>query len=93
VDNTEIISEIAGEIVRYLMAHEKAADTLEGVAGWWITQRYFETSLELVLKALELLCQQGIICVVPLVDGNLLYSLNKGKALGWGGDTVPRNVN
>ena len=73
------ISIIADEIVRYLMTHDKAADTLEGVARWWILRQRIEESQQQVKKALELLCREGVVKAVPLVGGELLYSLNKER--------------
>ncbi|MEN8133461.1 MAG: hypothetical protein ABFS45_25510 [Pseudomonadota bacterium] len=73
------ISIIAAEIIRYLMSHDKAADTLKGVAQWWISRQRIEESQLQVRNALELLCRQGVLKVVPLVGGELLYSLNKAR--------------
>lgn len=71
------ISKIAAEIVHYLMIHDKAADTLEGVTQWWIARQRIEESQQEVRKALELLCRQGVVKTVPIAGGKLLYSLNK----------------
>jgi hypothetical protein len=77
-DHTEKrIPEIAGEIVSYLTAHRKAADTLEGVAGWWITRHRVEESQKRVQEALDLLVAQGKVNREPLADGRMLYSLNE----------------
>lgn len=74
----ERISKIAAEIVHYLTAHDNAADTLEGVTRWWIARQRIEESQQQVQKALEFLCEQGMVKSLSLPDGELLYSLNKG---------------
>jgi len=71
------IPEIADEIASYLTAHRKAADTLEGVAGWWITRHRVEESQQRVREALDLLVAQGKVNREPLADGGMLYSLNQ----------------
>jgi hypothetical protein len=35
------------EILRYLIAHEDARDTLEGIAKWWVDQSNEYTSAEI----------------------------------------------
>ena len=71
------ISEIADEIIRYLSAHQNAADSLEGVAQWWISRQRIQESTEQVKKALDLLCEKGLVNATPLVGRNMIYSLNK----------------
>ena len=71
------VSKVADEIIRYLDAHENAADTLEGVAQWWISRQRIQEALEQVQKALDFLCEEGIVKATPVVGGKILYSLNK----------------
>ncbi len=80
------IPEIAEEISSYLSAHRKAADTLEGVAGWWITRHRVEESQQRVQEALDLLVRQGKVNCLRLSDGRLLYSLNESLNEGASGD-------
>lgn len=71
------VSKVADEIIRYLGAHDNAADTLEGVAQWWISRQRIQESKEQVQKALDFLCKEGLVKVTPVIDGKTVYSLNK----------------
>ena len=74
------VTKVADEIIRYLNAHANAADTLEGVAQWWISSQRIEESREQVQKALDYLCEKGLVKLTPVVGGHVLYSLNKEAA-------------
>lgn len=50
---TEKILEVAGEITRYLERRPNAAETVEGLAQWWLARQRFEDSKEIVHAALE----------------------------------------
>ena len=64
---------LAEAIRRYLAAHPDAADSEQGVADWWLPVDRFETPLEEVRKALELLAQEGVVETQTLVDGRVIY--------------------
>ncbi len=55
------ISVVAGEITRYLANKPDAAETVDGIAKWWLTRQRFEDSKEVVMAALEHLVIQGIL--------------------------------
>ena len=72
-ENEEIAS-IALEITEYLKAHQDAADSLEGIANWWLKRQRLEQSVEdihnvlqsqeergLIKKALDLLEKRGVV--------------------------------
>ena len=69
------VSEIAEEIYRYLSAHPNSADTIDGVAQWWLLHERYLKGLELVENALELLVEKGLIARRTNPDGNVIYSL------------------
>lgn len=62
-----VITEIASTIRDYLVTHPHAADTVEGIATWWLIQQRYEYALEEVEQALEQLVSSGL---VKKVQGN-----------------------
>ncbi|MBD3318175.1 MAG: hypothetical protein GF344_20520 [Chitinivibrionales bacterium] len=70
---------VAKAIERYLHAHPHAADTVDGVAIWWLTRQRFVETLDTVEQALEYLVATGDVKKTLTADGNPLYSLSKVK--------------
>lgn len=56
------VSNVASEIVRYLENRPNAAETVDGIAMWWLARQRFEDSKETVQLALEYLVNQGMLC-------------------------------
>lgn len=71
-DNNEI-AQVAQDIERYLVLHPNAADTLEGIARWWLQRQRFIDSLERVNDALEVLIRRGMVKKITSADGNKIY--------------------
>lgn len=61
------------EIQRYCAQHRNAADTVEGVRRWWISDS--SCPLDDVEQALEGLVQTGVLARRTLPDGNVIYFL------------------
>lgn len=59
------VAEVASEIEHYLETHPAAADSLEGIASWWLSRQRISLELNLVLAALARLSDEGV-----LVRGN-----------------------
>lgn len=73
-EEPETIDAIAQQITEYLMRNPLAADTVEGIANWWLGQRASE---EHVQEALNLLvARQQVVCHRS-ADGHLLYGRAK----------------
>jgi hypothetical protein len=53
------VARLALEIKRYLAGHPNAADSLDGVLGWWLTRQRVEDAAVNVRLALEWLVEQG----------------------------------
>ncbi len=64
-EREERIHRAAREIEQYLMAHPRAADSLEGIAIWWIGRQRIHEELAIVRAALAELVQAGIIDPSP----------------------------
>jgi len=51
--------EVDRAVLAYLEDHPSAADTLEGITGWWLEQRRIRYGIEIVSAALERLIRSG----------------------------------
>lgn len=60
-------------ILRYLRDHPEAADSLEGIASWWLPQSGYSVTTESVHEALALLVAERRIARIDLPDGRTLY--------------------
>jgi hypothetical protein len=60
-------------ILQYLHDHPEAADSLEGIAAWWLPSPEHAPALEAVQEALALLVQEHRIARIDLADGRTLY--------------------
>ena len=76
-DQDEIRS-IAMEIKHYLDEHPNAADSVEGIAKWWLTRQRYEEALERVQKALDYLVVNGMVQSVKARTDKVIY-LNVNK--------------
>ncbi len=52
---------VAEEIRLYLSKHPESADTLEGVANWWLLRHRVESAIEVVSNALNYLIETGFV--------------------------------
>ncbi len=73
---------LAQEIKRYLRAHPRAADTVEGIAKWWLTRQRYEEALERVQDALDLLVEQGVATKRIAAGGKVVYFSARRKVRG-----------
>ena len=64
---------IALDLERYVSGHPAAADTVEGIARWWLT-RQLQPPLSQVEIALDWLVRRGVLTRRRLPDGNCLYA-------------------
>jgi hypothetical protein len=73
VDEASSAEAIAREIGRYLIANPEAADTLEGVALWWLSGNVSEAFLAEVHEAMTRLINAGRATRRTMVDGTVIY--------------------
>jgi len=71
--------EISQGILRYLLRHPNAQDTLEGISEWWLFEERIIQKIAEVQNALEKLVNQGFILEKQTPDASVLYRLNKRK--------------
>lgn len=70
---------IADQIVSYLASHQRSADTLEGIARWWLLRQRLEEETAKVQRAVDHLCEGGLLKGVPVHGGDTVYMINVGS--------------
>ena len=69
------VAVVLEEILAYLHAHPSAADTVDGIAQWWLVAAAKHAAIEDVQDALDRLVVKGIVDVCRLPDGGQIYGL------------------
>lgn len=59
-DHNQAESGLAAAVMEYLAEHPQAMDTIEGIAGWWITQEP-HVDLQVLSRVLNRLRAEGIL--------------------------------
>lgn len=78
-EHTDRVQAIADEVERYLMEHPQAADSVEGIATWWLARQRIHYELEMVKSALEHLQHKGVVLIASeMGEDGTVYRLNKG---------------
>jgi predicted transcriptional regulator len=72
-------SELAREILAYLVDHPEAKDTLEGIVEWWLLRQQIERRVEQARIALAELVECGFIVERKGKDGRSMYLVNHSK--------------
>ena len=75
----EIISVLQQSIVHYLHSHPHAADTLEGITQWWLTESEPGVTPPMIQEALDKLIAGGKISCDVLGGGTMLYFLPQAR--------------
>lgn len=74
VDPPDRIRERLAEMIAAYLAHSpKAADTLNGIAEWWIHEPGANANLNDVHSALEALIRRGVVERTTLADGTEIF--------------------
>ena len=69
---------IARDLERYVFLHPTAADTVGGIARWWLDCAE-PPALSLVEAALDSLVQRGLLVRNPLPDGKHIYTRSSNQ--------------
>lgn len=88
------IAALAREIEVYLAAHPNAADTLSGIARWWLPRQRLEDAMHKIEQALCYLVAHGRVGAQRLGDGERIFikrAVPPGDQLSAtnAGDSVP----
>ena len=71
--NEQQIKQVAREIERYLISHPSAADSLAGVAKWWLSFQRYNNASAIVQEALDYLIVNGRVVKEKNPDGTYIY--------------------
>lgn len=72
-------SEIARDVLSYLIDNPAAQDTLEGIVEWWLLDRKIASRTAAVREALAKLVDRGLILQRTGSDSRLRYLINADK--------------
>jgi hypothetical protein len=70
---------VSQEILRYLLRHPDAQDTLQGISEWWLLEERIMRKYAEVEAALEGLVNVGFVLEKRVANVGTLYCLNKIK--------------
>lgn len=76
--------EVERAVLAYLGRHPGAADTLDGITGWWLPRQRFVTAHDRVEAVLSRLVDAGVLELRRLPSGGALYALRRSR-----GDASP----
>lgn len=67
---------VAEQIQAHFAENPLAAESLEGIASWWLLQQRFEEAWITVSNALDLLVEKGVLTRTENAGGNPVYSMS-----------------
>ena len=68
---------VIAEILRYLVAHPDAKDTVDGIARWWIARPREAWRPDLVQDAIDDLVARGFVVRRETTPSHVVYGLDK----------------
>ncbi len=74
--------DLARKIQAYLAAHEHAADSVQGIARWWLGDTQGKHSLGDVEVALKALVRKSVVKETLNVDGTVIYEGTQKSRVG-----------
>lgn len=80
-NNNADIDAVAATIRRYLLDHPNAADTLAGIAQWWLSGAVDPDWLTKVQRVIDQLVTDGEMARRTLRDGTVIYERNRRDGL------------
>jgi Fe2+ or Zn2+ uptake regulation protein len=72
-------SKIGNEILSYLVDHQKALDTLEGIVEWWLLERHINFQTARVKEVLSDLVARGLILETEGSNSEIHYRVNQNR--------------
>ena len=69
---------VSREILRYLVEHPDAKDTIEGILKWWLPDGHRWGSVD-VQKALDLLTSKGWLTKRETIPSKEIYGINRNR--------------
>lgn len=81
-DATEARTQRAMQAIEaYVARHPLAADSVTGIAQWWLAEMATDVPLDNVLSALERLVQQQVLVRTVQADGSAIYRAGPAAAV------------
>jgi hypothetical protein len=76
-------SRIGHDVLAYLVEHQNAQDTLEGIVEWWLVEQKIQQQTGMVLEVLNELVNKNYLEERKGMDGRVRYLINhrKGKEI------------
>jgi hypothetical protein len=78
-NDAEDLSEFVEEILRYVVAHPGAKDTVSGIQKWWLPRRISEEGKRKIEESLKLLVSKGWLIERRPPQSETIYSLNENS--------------
>ncbi|HSS22533.1 MAG TPA: hypothetical protein VLL54_20850 [Pyrinomonadaceae bacterium] len=69
------------EILRYVIAHPSAKDTVNGIEKWWLSKNLGGEGKRKIAESLNLLVVKGWLIARCSPQSETIYSLNENKLL------------
>jgi hypothetical protein len=73
------MSQIACEILAYLVEHPQASDTLDGIVRWWLLEQKIRRQTAKVKEALAELVREGLVIERKAPDSSPSYAIDWNK--------------
>ena len=73
-------SEIAQDILAYLVEHPGAQDTVQGIVQWWLLEQEIQRRTAQVQAALAELVARGLVLERQGKDGRTRYRINRRRS-------------
>lgn len=71
------LEQVVADIKKHFEEFPNAADTVDGIAAWWLAREHAGVSSATVDRALQLLVDAGFARARRTGNGAVIYSLNK----------------
>ena len=72
-------ADLAGYVLDYLIDHEQAGDTLEGIVDWWLLEQQVKYQTTAVEEVMEDLVKRELIIERKGLDSRSHYRINPQK--------------
>ena len=72
-------SEVAYEILSYLVNHPHAEGPIEAIIEWWLLEQRIEMGMKEVLNAIDELVKNGFVLKRKSKDKHIFYRINAEK--------------
>lgn len=72
------LEQVVADIKKHFQEFPNAADTIDGIAAWWLAREHAGVPKTTVERALQLLVDTGFARARRTGNGAVIYALNKG---------------